>query len=525
MAKKIMAIPATISPVSAQMKSTTVKRKVAAYARVSTDRDEQLTSYEAQVDYYTNYIKSREDWEFVGMYADEGISGTSTKKRTGFTRMIKDALDGKIDLIIAKSLSRFSRNTVDSLTNIRKLKAAGVECYFEKESVWTLDSKGELLITILSSLSQEESRSISENVKWGKRKSFADGKVCVPFSHLLGYERGENGNLVINPKQAETVRLIYKLFIGGLSYIAIANELTKRQIKTPGGKDKWCPTTVKSILTSEKMKGDALLQKSYTEDFLTKKQIKNRGQIPQYYVTGNHEPIIEPETFELVQAEIARRRKRHGRYSGVSIFSSRIKCGECGSYYGSKVWHSNDAYRRTIWQCNHKFKGTKCGTPHLTEEEIKSGFVKAFNQLFESRNEILANISLVQKTLCSTDELEKEQDRLANEMQVVSEMAHNAIRENASVAQDQTEYQKRYDELTKRYEESKAAYEKTSEEIAARKAKASVIGSFAKTLRKQETILAEFDEGLWGTLVESMTVHGKDNIEFLFKSGTVIQVD
>ena len=525
MAKKIMAIPATISPVSAQMKSTTVKRKVAAYARVSTDRDEQLTSYEAQVDYYTNYIKSRDDWEFVGMYADEGISGTSTKKRTGFTRMIKDALDGKIDLIIAKSLSRFSRNTVDSLTNIRKLKVAGVEYYFEKESVWTLDSKGELLITILSSLSQEESRSISENVKWGKRKSFADGKVYVPFSHLLGYKRGENGNLVINPEQAETVRLIYKLFIGGLSYIAIANKLTKRQIKTPGGKDKWCPTTVKSILTSEKMKGDVLLQKSYTEDFLTKKQIKNRGQIPQYYVTGNHEPIIEPETFELVQAEIARRRKGHGRYSGVSIFSSRIKCGECSSYYGSKVCHSNDAYRRTIWQCNHKFKGTKCGTPHLTEKEIKSVFVKAFNQLFDNRNEILSNIKLVQKTLCSTDELEKKQDRLAGEMQVVSEMAHNAIRENASVAQDQPEYQKRYDELTKRYEESKAAYEKTSEEIAVRKAKASVIGSFAKMLRKQETILAEFDEGLWGTLVENMTVHGKDDIEVLFRNGTIIRVD
>ena len=524
MAKKILAIPATISPVSAQHKTATKKRKVAAYARVSTDRDEQLTSYEAQVDYYTNYIKSRDDWEFVGMYADEGISGTSTKKRTGFTRMINDALDGKIDLIIAKSLSRFSRNTVDSLTNIRKLKAAGVECYFEKESVWTFDSKGELLITILSSLSQEESRSISENVKWGKRKSFADGKVCVPFSHLLGYERGENGNLVINPEQAETVRLIYKLFMSGLSYHAIAKELMERGIKSPMGKDRWHQQTVLSILTSEKMKGDALLQKSYTEDFLTKKQVKNRGQIPQYYVTGNHEPIIEPETFDLVQAEIARRKKSRGRYSGVNIFSSRIKCGECGSCYGSKVWHSNDAYRRTIWQCNHKFEGTKCSTPHLTEEEVKSAFIKAFNQLFSSRNEILANLTIVQKTLCSTEELEKEQGKLANEMQLVSEMAQNAIRENATVAQNQSEYQKRYDELTKRYEESKLAYERICEEIASRKAKASVMNNFAKTLRKQENILAEFDEGLWGTLVENMTVYSKENIEVHFKNGTIIQV-
>ena len=234
------------------------------------------------------------------------------------------------------------------------------------------------MITILSSLAQEESRSISENVKWGKRKSFADGKVCVPFTHLLGYERGADGNLAINDEEAEIVRLIYKLFMSGLSYQAIANELTKRRIRTPGGKDNWCPTTVKSILTSEKMKGDALLQKTYIEDFLTKKQVKNRGQIPQYYVTGNHEAIISPETFDLVQTEIARRRKGRGKYSGVSIFSNRIKCGDCGSWFGSKVWHSNDKYRRVIWQCNHKFQGKKCETPHLTEDEIKATFVTAF---------------------------------------------------------------------------------------------------------------------------------------------------
>lgn len=272
------------------------------------------------------------------------------------------------------------------------------------------------------------------------------------------------------------------------------------------------------------MKGDALLQKSYIADFLTKKQVKNRGVIPQYYVTGNHEPIITPETFELVQAEMSRRKAGRGKYSGVSIFSSRIKCGECGSWYGSKVWHSNDAYRRVIWQCNHKFEGTKCSSPHFTEEEIKAIFVKAFNRLFESRKEILENISLVQKTICSTDKLEAKQQKLANELQVVTEMAHNAIHQNATVAQDQTEYQVKYDELMKRYEDTKTAYEKTVEEIATRKNKDSTLSSFAKTLRKQENILDDFDEGLWGTLVENMTVHGKDNIEVLFKNGTVIQV-
>lgn len=524
MAREILTIPATISPISNQAGSIIAKRRVAAYARVSTDRDEQLTSYEAQVSYYTNYIKSREDWEFVGMYSDEGISGTSAKKRPGFTRMINDALDGKIDLLIAKSLSRFCRNTVDSLTTIRKLKAAGVECYFEKESIWTMDTKGELLITILSSLAQEESRSISENVKWGKRKSFADGKVCVPFSHLLGYERGSDGNLAINNEQAETVRLIYRLFLSGLSYNAIAKELMKRGIKSPMGKDKWHQQTVLSILKSEKMKGDALLQKTYIEDFLTKKQVKNRGVIPQYYVTGNHEAIIAPETFDLVQVEIARRKTERKKYSGVSIFSSRIKCGECGAWFGSKVWHSNDRYRRVIWQCNHKFEGKKCSTPHFTEDEIKEMFVEAFNRLFESRAGIIENIKTVQETICNTGALEKERDRLTNEMQVLSEMAKNAIRENATIAQDQGEYQKRYDEVVKRYEDAKADYEVTVKQIEEQAVKSSMLTSFSRELRKQETILEEFDEGLWGTLVDFIIVHSREDVRVTFKDGTEVQI-
>ena len=341
---------------------------------------------------------------------------------------------------------------------------------------------------------------------------------------MLAYERGADGNLAINNEEAEIVRLIYKLFMSGLSYQAIANELTKRRIRTPGGKDNLCPTTVKSILTSEKMKGDALLQKTYIEDFLTKKQVKNRGQIPQYYVTGNHEAIISPETFDLVQTEIARRRKGRGKYSGVSIFSNRIKCGDCGSWFGSKVWHSNDKYRRVIWQCNHKFQGKKCETPHLTEDEIKATFVTAFNRLFESRNEILANIKMVQTEICNMADFETERDKLAREMQVVSEMAKNAIRKNAAIAQDQNEYQKRYDELVKQYEDTKMAYEKTVEQIECMTTRNSLLNSFSKELRKQENILTEFDEGLWGSLVDFMTVHSKEDIEVTFKDGTTIRI-
>ena len=255
-----------------------VKKRVAAYARVSTDSEEQLSSYEIQVKYYTNHIKSNENWEFVEVYTDEGITGVSTKRRDGFNRMIRDALDGKIDLIITKSVSRFARNTVDTLTTVRKLKEKGVEVYFEKENVYTLDSKGEVMLTIMSSLAQEESRSISENVTWGQRKRFADGKVSLPYKYFLGYEKGADGLPKVVEKEAEIVRLIYRLFLEGKTVSYIANHLTNLKIKTPRGKNKWTTTTVKSILTNEKYKGDALLQKCYTVDFLTKKKKKNDNE-------------------------------------------------------------------------------------------------------------------------------------------------------------------------------------------------------------------------------------------------------
>ena len=307
MAKKVMKIPATVSQFTASPIDSRKKRRVAGYARVSTDHDEQLTSYEAQLDYYTTLIKSHDDWEFAGMYSDEGVTGTSTKKLEGFQTMVADALSGKIDLIITKSVSRFARNTVDSLSTIRELKEHNTEVYFEKENIWTFDSKGELLITIMSSLAQEESRSISENVTWGHRKRMADGKVAVAYSLFIGYDKGENGSMVINEEEAKVIRLIYGEFLAWLSYHAIADRLTSLGIKTPGGKSKWSQSTVKSILQNEKYKGDALLQKSYTPDFLTKKQVVNNGEVPQYYVQGSHEPIIEPEIFDRVQDMIKQR--------------------------------------------------------------------------------------------------------------------------------------------------------------------------------------------------------------------------
>ena len=356
MAKNVTKIPATRNRFTADPISSRKKRKVAGYARVSTDMEDQQTSYAAQCDYYTSYIQSREDWEFVGLYSDEGISATSTRHREGFNKMVEDALDGKIDLIITKSVSRFARNTVDSLSTIRRLKDNGTECYFEKENIWTFDSKGELLITIMSSLAQEESRSISENCTWGMRKRFADGKVTVPFGRFLGYDRGEDGNLVINEEQAKIVREIYGLFLQGRSPYQIAKILTEKGIPTPGGKKVWGKAVVESILTNEKYKGDALMQKVYTVNFLSKKKKVNEGEVPQYYVEGNHEVIISPAVFDNVQVLMQLRGKGNSRNSCVSIFSSKIRCGDCGGWYGSKVWHSNDKYRKETHKLEFDFQ-------------------------------------------------------------------------------------------------------------------------------------------------------------------------
>ena len=337
----VTVIPATRNLHTGVRNDAVAKRKTAGYARVSTDSEEQLTSYEAQVDYYTNYIKSRPEWEFAGVYTDEGISATDTRHRDGFNKMVQDALDGKIDLIVTKSVSRFARNTVDSLTTVRKLKEKGVEVYFQKENIYTLDSKGELLITIMSSLAQEESRSISENVTWGKRKRFADGKVSLAYSSFLGYRKGEDGQMEIVPEEAETVRLIYRLFMEGQTPYAIAKYLTDRNIPTPTGKETWRHRTVENILSNEKYKGDARLQKCYTVDFLSKKRKANEGEVPQYYVEGSHDAIIEPAEWQLVQMEIQRRKNLGRSHNCCSPFSAKLKCGDCGEYFGSKVWHSN----------------------------------------------------------------------------------------------------------------------------------------------------------------------------------------
>ncbi|WP_173452024.1 recombinase family protein [Eubacterium pyruvativorans] len=522
MGKKITVIPQTKRPRESAKTLQNVSRRVCGYARVSTDSEEQATSYEAQLDYYSKFIRNHDGWEFAGMYSDEGITGTSTKKRDGFNRMVEDAMEGKVDLIVTKSVSRFARNTVDSLTTVRELKSAGVEVYFEKENLWTFDPKVEMVLTIMSSLAQEESRSISENTTWGKRKRFADGKVSIAYSSFLGYDKGPDGKMVINEEQAKIVKKIYRLFLTGLSYYAIAKILTEEGIPTPMGKEKWGINTVESILKNEKYKGDALLQKMYTVDFLTKKQKVNGGELPQYYVRGDHEAIIKPEIFDLVQEEI-RRRKEGGRYVGVSIFSSKIICGDCGAYYGPKVWHSTDARRKKIWQCNDKFKGEKCHTPHLTESEIKEAFMKAANKLINMRKSVIEDAEVLRDQLADNAALEAKKNVINNEMESIVSSIKELIRKNTSIAQDQGEYRKQEEALTDRYKEKKAEVDEISSLIIKRKAGAIQLEEFVRTIRKADPTLV-FNESLWAMLLQKMVVYSRERIDVEFRDGTVIKV-
>lgn len=524
MARSVTVIPATINPITHLPAMASIKRRVAAYARVSTDSEEQLTSYEAQVDYYTRYIQSKPEWEFAGIYTDEGISATNTKRRDGFNQMVEDALAGKIDLIVTKSVSRFARNTVDSLVTVRQLKEKGVEVYFEKENIYTLDSKGELLITIMSSLAQEESRSISENVTWGQRKRFADGKVSLPYKQFLGYEKGEDGFPKIVPEEAEIIRLIYSLFMEGKTPTTIAKVLTRAGIPTPAGKSKWLSGVIQSILTNEKYKGSAKLQKRFTVDFLQKKMKVNEGEVPQYYVENSHEAIIAPDEWEAVQAEMQRRKALGTKYSGNSVLATRLVCADCGSFFGSKVWHSTSKYRRVIWQCNHKFAGgEKCKTPHLDEADIKTRFMTAFNILWAEKAELIDNCRLIQKTLTDCTTLDAQIAELIEEIEVITELTKRCIAENSSNAQSQEEYNKKYNGYVERYEKTKAKVERLQAQREERIAKADGIGAFMFRLYELDEPPTEFDDQLWMQTIDKVIVHDDGRLVFIFKNGTEIE--
>ena len=398
--RRVRVIPAT-RPQERRSAAHGGKQRVAAYCRVSTDSEEQLNSYAAQKAYYTQKIEESPDWEMAGVFADEGITGTSLKKRKEFNRMIAACKRGRIDLIVTKSLSRFARNTVDCLETVRMLKANGIGVLFEKENINTLTQSSEFLITLFSGFAQAESESLSKNVTWGKQKSMEAGNVTFQYKSLLGYRKGEDGKPEIVPEEAETVRRIYHLYLDGLSLGEIKDRLDAGQVPTAKGVRAWSHQVIRNILTNEKYIGDALLQKTYVTDCISKQVKKNQGERPMYYVENHHEAIVSRDLFNRVREEMTRRASKRkvlqktgkteqGKYSAKYALSELLVCGECGTPYKRVTWARNGR-KRVVWRCVSRLEfGTKyCHhSPTLDEEKLHTAILAALNGYSAIKDEV-----------------------------------------------------------------------------------------------------------------------------------------
>jgi DNA invertase Pin-like site-specific DNA recombinase len=393
--RKVIRIDAT--PILHANHPSIIKRKkrVCAYARVSTDTEDQINSYNAQISEYTSQIKENNDWEFVNMYADEGISGTSTKKRVNFLRMIDDAKAGKIDLILVKSLSRFARNTVDCLSIIQELRTINVEVFFEKENISSSDSKVDFMMTIFSSIAQEEARNISENVKWGIRKRYKDGNIRINTSRFLGYDKDEKGKIVINSDEAKIVKMIFNLYLSGMSYREISTLLVENNIKNGRNEIIWHPANIMHILKNEKYCGDVLLQKRVTLDYLTHKSVVNKGQAPQYYIENNHEPIISRELFQVVQQTLKNRSKNNesSRYGNQFPLSGMVVCGCCNRVLNRSYYNYRTKKERVVLTCKNTSKERiQCDNLPIDNQTLEMVCSDVLMKLNQSSNSLIDDL-------------------------------------------------------------------------------------------------------------------------------------
>ena len=519
-AKNVMVIPARRRLGNTVQAEERPKLRVAAYCRVSTDSDEQATSYEAQVEHYTAFIKQNSEWEFAGIFADDGISGTNTKKREEFNRMIGECMAGNIDLIVTKSISRFARNTLDCLKYIRELKEKNIPVFFEKENINTMDSKGEVLLTIMASLAQQESQSLSQNVKLGLQYRYQNGEVQVNHNRFLGYTKDEDGHLIIEPVEAEVVKRIYREYLEGASLLQICRSLKADSILTAANKPHWRPETVKKILQNEKYIGDALLQKTYTVDFLSKKRVKNNGIVPQYYVENSHEPIIPRELFMQVQEEMVRRANLRGGkdgkkrvYSSKYALSSIVYCGQCGDIYRRVHWN-NRGYKSIVWRCVSRLeeKGSECTAPTINEETLQTAVVKAINELLANKEPFL---QALQKNIATI--LNEENDNATNDIDSKLEELQQQL---LIQAKSKNDYEDVADEIYRLRELKQNALVENAE----REGKRQRIAEINDFLNEQSCQLEEYDEQLVRRLIEKVTVfHDKFAVEF--KSGVEIDVE
>ena len=515
--------------------------RVAAYCRVSTTLEQQEGSYEAQVSYYTEKIKNNQNWKNAGIYADDGKSATNTKKRDDFNAMIEDCMAGKIDMVLTKSVSRFARNTVDSLQTIRKLKEKNIAVYFEKENINTLDGTGELLITILSSQAQEESRNLSENTKWGITRRYENGIISINHKKFMGYTKDEDGELIIVPEEAEIVRRIFRMYLEGSSILEITRALEKDKIKTATGKDKWHPGVIEKMLVNEKYMGDALLQKTYTVDFLTKKRVKNNGIVPQYYIEDNHEAIIPKELFYKVQEEKARRaslnksvvtrkanklKKEKSKFSSKYALTEILVCSECGHPYRRQVW-SKYGQKSAVWRCENRLKnGAKANCKHsptLKEEPLHNAIMTAINSVVEDNGDFIGafreNVIRVIGGY-STRNIPTEYDEKIESLQ--KEML-TLIEENAkqgAVAKDFDDEYKRISEEINELKKAKIRLVREKKQADRYEQRLMEMDSTLKTVRPQ---VREFDEDLVRRLIMTIKVNKGERLQIQFKSGIVME--
>ena len=493
----------------------TAKLRVCAYCRVSTDNEEQLSSYEAQVSHYTDYIKRNPEWAFGGIFADEGISGTNTKKRVEFNRMIEECMAGKIDMVITKSISRFARNTLDTLQYVRQLKEKGIAVFFEKENVNTLNSKGEFLITLLGSLAQEESSNISQITRMGIAYRFQEGKVIVNHNRFLGYTKDENGELVIVPEEAEIIKRIYREFMEGKSPYKIATNLQRDGILTGSGGSRWYDSTVNNILKNEKYMGEALLQKTYTVDFLSKKRVKNNGHAAQYYVEDSHPPIISKEEFAAVQEEFERRVNLRGysktgksKFTSDYAFSGKLFCGNCGSKFRRTKW-GKGKNQQIVWICiNHQWGGNEaCDMKTIKEKAVEQAFIRVMNRLIGSRD------AFIPQDIYTEEEYTLEQLGVRIE-ELKCQMMSLA---NTKFGD------KEYTTLPGEIDLTRERMQRLKGQQAERALRAELVQELQDYLMTKETNLTKFDEEIFRRVVERVKVRSMVEVEFVFKAGVEVR--
>lgn len=498
------------------------KLRVAAYCRVSTEYEEQNSSYQTQVSHYTNYILNHDGWDLVNVYADDGISGTNTKKREQFNQMIEDCMAGKIDLIITKSISRFARNTLDCLHYIRQLKEKNIAVYFEKENIKTTDAKGEVLLTIMASLAQQESQSLSQNVKLGLQYRYQQGKVMVNHNWFLGYTKDEEGHLIVDPEQAKIVKRIYYEYLEGYSCKQIARRLTTDGIPNGAGNTKWGDSNIASILKNEKYIGDALLQKSYTIDFLTKKRIRNQGIMPQYYIKDDHEAIIPKDLFRRVQEERKRRRAgikvpcgktRH--YNNRTCFSLKVFCGRCGDIYHRVAYNYSDENGQVVkWLCmtGHDHDLVTCHGRAISERQLKEVCLRAFNKIIEPNKTFQAKLqnnirhAINQVNEEQATKLDRELDRL--QILLINQTPHS--KDYDKISDEFNRIQQQRDELQLTLDRQNEVVQKNIN-----------LQNFIDINSKQ---LNEFDEHLVRQLIKKITIQ-ETYCEVEFQNGDSIKIN